>query len=155
MNEQWAITAEICVYDPKKKGPVPPESIDLGYGSDLVEIFDQKKLVEVDQIVFHPDTSKNQVNLALLKLKTPFTFNDTVQPACVELDNPRQKYKDELVGFGFGVNYTSATKDGSFYGMNNRYLKESLLTDISEKSYLCSYKNLDEVICLKGTGGSK
>ena len=159
MNEQWALTAAVCVYDRKKRAPVRPEAINLGYDSvDLVEMFDQNKFVDVDQIVLHPDFSlRPSANLALLKLKTPFKFDDNIQPACLELDHPRQIYRQQLVGFGFGV--TGLRYDGRneeyLYTNNSRYLKESALQDKSGKLTICYQADLDETVCLSGTGARK
>lgn len=157
LNEQWSLTSANCVYDSNRKAPVKPEWIDLGYNSnDLLDIVDRNKLVEVDQIVLHPDfnSTKLEANLALLKLKTPLKFNDSVQPACLELDHPRQIYAEQLVGFGFGVTDVIYDSRNVVYRFGNlsRFLKESPLQDKSGDLDICYDKNLDETICLAGSG---
>lgn len=147
------------MYDRRKRALLKPEEIDLGYNSeDLVEMVDQNKLVDVDQIALHPDFIKTDLfdnaNLALLKLKTPFTFNDSVQPACLELDHHRKWfYQDTLVGLGFGVTELVyvASENRYHYGNNSRYLKESLLYDMWYRSILCHNENLDELVCLNSS----
>ena len=160
LNEQWALTSGFCVFDLESKTPLKPEEIDIGYGSnDLVEIVHQKKLVDVDQIVPHPNFNLTpEANLALLKLKTPFNFDgEIVSPACLEMDHPRKFYTEQLFGFGFGVTdvFLNSMNTAYLYGNNSRFLKESLLQDQSGKLDLCYDKDLDETICLKGEGKCK
>ena len=164
MNENWALTVADCVYDSEQKMPLRPEAFNLGYESnDLVELWDQNKLVDVDRIVFHPSYNPKseynwlEANLALLKVKTQFKFGDHVQPACLELDHPRKIYKEQLVGIGFGVTNVTYNDESSKYelGQNSRFLKESSLKDGSTKSEYCSDKDLDETICLFSSDARK
>ena len=56
----------------------------VGYGSnDLVKIYEKKQYVEVEKTLRHPYHSRIRYDLALLKLKSPLNFTDSVQPACL------------------------------------------------------------------------
>ena len=161
MNEFWILSSALCVYEKSLR----PDEINVGYGSnDLVDMVDQNKLVNVQNVVIHPDfippkpnhPIERDANLALLKVATPFKFDDNLQPACLELDHPRKFYKEPLISLGFGV--TRVEIDYKFdykYGNSSRYLKQALQADNTEKSDLCRKKNLDEWICTKGDGSGK
>ena len=122
-----------------------------------MEIVDKNLSAQIDRIIFHPgyDPSKYDASLALLKLKTPFTLNEKIKPAFLELDPPRKIYKGQLIGIGFGVTYTSVNSKGHIYSNNSHYLREFYLQDQSGKLKVCWGKNLDEFVCLSGTGASK
>ena len=153
LNEFWVLTSALCVYEKSLR----PDQINVGYGSnDLVDMVDQNKLVNVQSVVIHPgfNPKKWDANLALLKLATPFKFDDNqfVQPACLELDHPRKLYKDQLVSLGFGVTRIKETFD---FGNKSRFLKQALQADNTGESILCLGKNLDEWVCTEGGGSGK
>ena len=54
----------------------------------------------MSQVHIHPDYDKNKKDndIAILKLKTPLTFNDNVQPACL----PDANFHPDIYG-GIGV----------------------------------------------------
>ena len=70
----------------------------IAYGdNDLVRIYEQKKIVEVEAYHVHPDFINYDLSndIALIKLKKPLNFSDAVQPACLP-DQPRDIYKNVL-----------------------------------------------------------
>lgn len=145
-----------CVFNFRKNETLKPEKISVGFGSnDLVDIWNRMMFVDVDQIVLHPAFDRNRTkldaNLALLRLKTPLKFNDSLQPACLELDHPRKVYQEQMVGIGFGVTaleYNYIDPSYSF-GNNSRYLKEVWMRDNSTSAEMCEGRDLNETICLK------
>ena len=57
----------------------------VGYGQDLVDMFERNQYAEVEAIHKHPKYDKNSKyfnDIALIKI-SPLTFNETVQPACL------------------------------------------------------------------------
>ena len=149
MNENWVLSTADCVYGKSLR----PDQINVGYASnDLVGMVDQNKLINVQSVVIHPDFNPKQwdANLALLRVATPFKFDDNLQPACLELDHPRKFYTDQFVTLGFGVKIVN----GFDFGPNSRYLKQTTQKDVGE-SRLCRGDNLDERICTSGDGSGK
>ena len=159
MNENWVLTSAHCVYGLSLR----PNQINVGYASnDLLDMVDQNKLVNVQWALFHPDFQpakpnhpvEYSANLALLKLATPFKFNDNVQPACLELDHPR-KFEEPLLSLGFGVTEVFDLGTSFKLGNNSRYLKETWQEEHPNDLIFCRYENLNETICLSGKGIGK
>ena len=156
VNEHYALGAADCVFNFRKNETLKPEKISVGFGSnDLVEIWNRMQFVDVDQIILHPAFDRNPMkldaNLALLKLKTPLKFNESLQPVCLELDHPRKVYQEPLVGIGFGVtglDLNPWTPEYTF-GNNSRFQKEVWMRDKSTSAEMCQGRDLNETICLK------
>ena len=58
----------------------------MAHGSnDLVTMYDEKLYAEVESIYVHPDYSSwaMENDIALIKVKKPFNFSDSCQPACL------------------------------------------------------------------------
>ena len=76
----------------------------IAYGdNDLVKIYEQKKIVEVEAYHVHPNYDNWYLSndIALIKLKKPLNFSAAVQPACLP-DQPRDLYKNVLkVNFSY------------------------------------------------------
>ena len=123
----------------------------IAYGdNDLVRIYDQKKIVEVEAYHVHPKYSYYNLSndIALIRLKKSLVFSDAVQPACLP-DEPRDLYKNVLTvnfpidpffkrlisglpcvqisGWGY-VNSWSWRESGRL----SRYLKEGNTYDVSD-----------------------
>lgn len=66
----------------------------VAYGeNDLVKIYEKKQWVEVEAFFMHPeyDDYRVQNDIALIKLKTPLNFSDSVGPACLPA-SPQNHY---------------------------------------------------------------
>ena len=127
------------------------KGIGIGFGTDLVKMH-ENGLYEIEQAVLHPNYSRNfltfQHDVALLKLKKPLVFNQTIQPACFDLKKTF-KYEGFLSHYGFGST-TPVILDLQTLKIANytpsRYLKEGRTQDFSLYAALC-VKRMDELIC--------
>lgn len=127
------------------------KGIGVGFGSDLVKVH-ESGLYEIEKAIPHPNFSRDFLtvkhDVALLKLKRPLVFNQTVQPACFDLKKTF-KYDGFLSYYGFGST-TPVVLDTKTLKIENytpsRYLKEGRTQDFSLYAALC-VKRMDELIC--------
>ena len=78
----------------------------IGYSSnDLVQIYNKNWFLEIEDVIVHPefgveigaDEKPLVVNdIALIKLRQPLRFSNTVQPACLGLEH-KEKYETPLM----------------------------------------------------------
>ena len=62
-------------------------------------------LIEVDRVLIHPGFSRSPYiinDVALLRLRTPVTFSDTIRPICLPAFNEDPNKLQVCVSTGFG-----------------------------------------------------
>lgn len=124
-------------------------------GNDLVELYDRDQFVRIEEVIKHPEfyySSPAQYNdLALVKLKTPLRFSDSVQPGCLGVryqNNPGEQLR--VVGFGSNKSMIIDFTSDKFFedAQNTRYLHGADLVDQTNSLALC--KGLEKLaICAK------
>ncbi|XP_035695492.1 trypsin-2-like [Branchiostoma floridae] len=85
LSENWVVTVAQCIGDPTFLVVVGEH--------DVNNSPEWKETVEVKQIIVHPDYSDVTLdnNIALVKLESPVSLNDYVQPICL----PKRDFKPE------------------------------------------------------------
>jgi len=76
INENYALTAAHCVQDSLSNYKLVAGQLKLSADES------SEQITEIEKIVIHPKygSSDYDFDVAVLKVKTPFTFNDNVQP---------------------------------------------------------------------------
>ena len=152
LNERWVLTAAHVL-----SKPATEYLVQFG-GNDLVELYDRNQHVEVAEVIKHPEfyeawPSKYN-DLALVKLKTPLRFTDSVQPACLNVEHQDQ-FSGPLRVVGFGSNVTTMVdmNTGNYVeAQHSRQLNGADIVDQTKTLALC--KGFEKrAICGKAVPG--
>jgi len=116
------------------------------------------KRINVKKVIVHPKWNSNKifnVDMAILKLDTPITYSDGVQPIC--LPDPSQAYTsgEHFIASGWGH-----TKEG---GSNANELQQVVVPYITSSACNLSYQKVypgssyvhDQVVCAGYASGGK
>ena len=85
LDETTILSAAHCFYDPVVPAMVPANYIEAGH--KVRASLDSQKIY-IKETIIHPMYNEEKGHwadndVAILKLKSPLTFNDNVQPACL------------------------------------------------------------------------
>lgn len=122
-------------------------------GDDLVKLYDNDQFVRIEEVIQHPEFYDsfplNYNDLALVKLKTPLSFTDRTQPACLGVrhqNSPGEQLR--VVGFGSNVSVVFDFTGEFVLAQHTRYLKGADVVDQTNSLALC--KGLEKLaICAK------
>lgn len=110
INNRWILTAAHCVDD-----ALSPSHVSVEAGTLRVRMGDsESKMVTVDKVIVHPSYTQDDYrdvvinDVALLRLRQPLTFSETIRPVCPATPNVQLNKFKVCVATGWGLTRSDA-----------------------------------------------
>uniref|UniRef100_A0A1I8NI91 Peptidase S1 domain-containing protein n=1 Tax=Musca domestica TaxID=7370 RepID=A0A1I8NI91_MUSDO len=123
LSELYVLTSLHCVCSAGSDKPWPPQLFTVRAGT--TDIYSGGVSIVVEEITVNPNYHDLSTGIALLKLRSPFTFNEYIQPIPLAQSNPPLEAEVEISGWG-------RTKEGQTDMYRYLQLNEATVIDPAE-----------------------
>ncbi|KAL1402568.1 hypothetical protein pipiens_006034 [Culex pipiens pipiens] len=146
VNQRWVITAGSCA-----QGKTTSDVV-VVVGTSRLDLFGVPRYL-VDRIVVHPryDVNVDANDVAVLRVRRPFIFSESVQPITLGSDNVEAGIN--AVATGFGRTSISDSTPASYL----RYVNVQVITNEECREVFNDYHQErlhDNTVCTRGADGS-